>query len=76
MLALAIWWLKHWDHHTRIVLDATYGPFRACGYDGYLSKSGGRAGHIDDHPGEPSRGVGAVATKRSRRMSTTWAIAS
>jgi len=42
MLALSAWWVQHWDHHTRIIFDAAYGPFRACGYDGHLSKSGDR----------------------------------
>ena len=42
MLALSAWWVQHWDHHTRIIFDAACGPFRACGYDGHLSKSGGR----------------------------------
>lgn len=56
MLALSSWWVQHWDHHVRIIFDPMYGPFRACGYDGHLSKLGDDRTTLTITPADPPEG--------------------
>lgn len=56
MLALSSWWVQHWDHHARIIFDPVYGPFRACGYDGHLSKTGDDRKTLSLVPENPPEG--------------------
>lgn len=56
MLALSSWWVQHWDHHARVIFDPTNGPFRACGYDGHLSKVGDDRTTLAITPEDPPEG--------------------